>query len=116
MSDDDRVYPPVNGKVQRIAVSAASLSTAIDAKLSGQGWLRLTAIGVDVDYLFGTASEPALVKNQLGVGNGVGPTLAAGQSQDFYDPGTVYTNIVAIASGAGFLILARVGRDRTKNY
>lgn len=112
MSDDDRIYPPINGKVQRISVSAASVSTALIAGLQGAGWLRLQAVGADVDILFGTGSEPALVKNQTGSGNGVGDTITAGQFKDYYMPGTAFPNVVAIASGAGFLVISRAGRDR----
>ncbi len=115
MSDDDRVSPPVNGKVQRIAVNTSSASTALLAGLAGSGWLRVTAVGADVDLLFGTASEPAIVKNQTGGGNGVGHTLIAGQSQDFYNPGSAYSSVIAIASAAGFLVITRAGRDRTKD-
>lgn len=111
--DEERIYPPINGKVQRIAVSGTSASTALIAALSGTGWLRLTADGADVEFLFGNSSEPAIVKGQTGNGNGVGHILKSGNSQDFYNPGTVYTNIVAIASGAGFLVVTRAGRERT---
>jgi hypothetical protein len=117
MSDSDYIYPPrkntaAKANQQRIAVSAVNAQTALAANLARNGWIRVKAIGVDIDF---TIDEVAgtLVKDAAGSGTTVGHTLQAGQSEDYY---VALTNsagfVTAIASGAGFLLITRAGKER----
>lgn len=108
---DDLIPCPVDGKVQRIAVTTTAALTALATSLVGMGWLRVKAVGADVDFIFGTSGAPAIVKDQVGSSSGVGYTLQAGQAEDFFLPGA-YTHISWDASGSGFIVLTRSSRDR----
>jgi hypothetical protein len=117
MSDSDYIYPPrkntaAKANTQRIAVSVANAQTALAPNLAKSGWVRIKAIGADIDF---TIDEVAgtLVKDATGSGTTVGWTLQAGQAEDFY---VQLQNAVGfattIASGAGFLLITRAGKDR----
>lgn len=109
--NDDLIPAPTDGKVQRIAVSTTAALTALATSLVGMGWLRIKAVGADVDFILGTSGAPAIVKDQAGSSAGVGYTLQAGQAEDFFNPGA-YTHISWDASAAGFLVITRSSRER----
>ncbi len=108
MSDDDRIYPPVLAKVQRIAVSTTGAKTSLRTELRGAGWIRVKAVGADVDFLFGTSGDTQLSKDATS--DPQGWTLVAGQFEDYYNPGG-YDTINWDASASGFLVLSRAGRE-----
>jgi hypothetical protein len=117
MSDSDNIYPPrknttAKANQQRIAVSAVNAQTALAPNLAKNGWVRVKAVGVDIDF---TIDEVAgtLVKDATGSGTTVGYTLLAGQSEDFFVALTGAAGFVTtIASGAGFLLISRAGKER----
>jgi len=120
MSDSDFIYPPrlntaARANQQRIAVSAASAQTALAANLAKTGWVRIKAIGADVDFAIDTTGG-TLVKDATGSGTTVGGTLANGQTEDFYIalPGAAGV-VTTIASANGFLLIYRAGKDRVQN-
>lgn len=118
MSDSDNIFAPrpntaAHAYQQRLAVSAVSTQSALAANLAKTGWVRIKAIGADVDF---TISEVAgtLVKDATGSGTTVGHTLQAGQAEDFFVALTGAAGYVThIASGAGFLLITRAGKERT---
>lgn len=119
MSDpsSDLVYAPrpntaTKATQQRMAVSAVSASAALAPNLAKNGWVYVTASGADVDF---TISETAgaLTKDAVGVGTTVAPPLPAGQTRRLYIALTGSAGfITAVASGAGFLTIARAGTER----
>ena len=119
MSDSDNIYPPklntaAKAVTQRIAVSAANATTNLAANLAKTGWVRVKAVGADVDFAIDTAGG-TLVKDQTGSGTAVGWTLQAGQSEDYYIALQGAAGVVTtIASAGGFLIITRAGKDRVQ--
>jgi len=112
MADLDLIYGPRQGKQQRIAVSATGNITPLSAAIVGSGWVRIQAVGADVDYQLGGASVTQVVKDQTGSGNDVGDTLGSGQSEQVYITASD-THISWDASGAGFLVLRVAGQKKT---
>lgn len=118
MSDSDHIYPPrpntaVKAFVQRIAVTAASAATALAPNLAKTGWVRLKAVGGDIDFNIAEVTGGALVKDAAGAGATVGYTLANGQSEDFYIALTGAAGVVtAIGSGNCNLLISRAGKER----
>lgn len=117
MSDSDNIYPPklntsAKASQQRIAVSAVNAQTALAANLAKNGWVRIKAVGADVDFAIDAAGG-TLVKDATGSGTTVGYTLQAGQAEDFFVALSGATGVVTtIASGAGFLLISRAGKER----
>lgn len=111
MSDimEQEVPPPRDGKLQKIAVTAAGGITPLAATVLGIGWIRVKAVGADVDVLFGGASVPAVVQGGVGTDD-VGYPILGGSWEEFYL--TSDTHISWDASANGLLVLWRAGRER----
>ncbi len=117
MSDSDQIYPPrpntaTKAYTQRIPVTAASAQTALAANLAKTGWVRMKAVGGDVDFVIDETGG-TLVKDAAGSGTTVGYTLANGQSEDFYIAlSGAAGKVTAIGSGNCNLLIARAGKER----
>jgi hypothetical protein len=119
MSDSDNIYPPklntaTKAVTQRIAVTTGSVTTALAANLAKTGWIRVKAVGADVDFAIDAAGG-TLVKDATGSGTTVGWTLTNGQAEDYYVALVgAAGSVTAIGSAAGFLIITRAGKDRVQ--
>ena len=117
MSDSDHIYPPrpntaTKAYTQRIAVTVASLATSLAANLAKTGWVRIKAVGGDIDFTIDETGG-ALVKDAAGFGTTVGYTLQNGQSEDFYIALTgAAGKVTAIGSGNCNLVITRAGKER----
>lgn len=110
MENFDFSYGPKKNKVQRIAVTTTGAATALNENLVGNGKIRVKAVGAEVQFYFGGGLD-TVTQDATGSGDTVGWSLLAGECEDFYI--TSETHIVWDASGAGFLVLMRAGRERT---
>lgn len=100
---------PKKNHVQRIAVTTTGAATALGENLLGYGKLRVKAVAAEVQFYFGIGTD-VVTQDTVGSGNEVGWSLLAGQEGDFLL--TSETHIVWDASGAGFLVLMRAGKER----
>jgi hypothetical protein len=103
-------HGPRKNFTQRIAVTTTGAATALEANIVGAGKVRVKAVGAEVQFYFGGGSD-SVVQDATGAGDTVGYTLLAGESEDFYIGSQ--THIVWDASGAGFIVLLRAGKERT---
>jgi len=117
MSDSDHIYAPranttAKTLTQRIAVTVASAQTALAANLCKTGWVRIKAVGGDIDFTIGETGG-TLVKDAAGSGTTVGYTLQNGQSEDFVIALTGAAGVItAIGSGNCNLLISRAGKER----
>lgn len=117
MSDSDHIYPPrpntaTKAYTQRIAVTAASAVTNLAANLAKTGWVRIKAVGGDIDFTIDETGG-VLVKDAAGSGTTVGYTLANGQVEDFYIAlASIPGKITAIGSGNCNMVISRAGKER----
>ncbi len=111
MSDimEQEVPPPRDGKLQKIAVTAAGGITALAATVLGVGWIRAKAVGADIDLLFGKSTVPVIVQGAVGTDD-VGYPILTGSWEEFYL--TDDTHVSWDASANGTLVLWRAGRER----
>lgn len=109
----ENVNPPRAGATQRIAVSGTPTRTALADNVKGVGWVRVKAVGAEVQLQFGNGSVDTPTMNSTS-GNTQGWSLLDGEAEDFYLAGATKDSHVAwVASGAGYLVIMRAGRERT---
>jgi hypothetical protein len=110
----ENVSPPSEGHTQRIAVSTTGARTALADTVKGVGWVRVKAVGAEVQLQFGGAAVAIPELNATAMDGTAGWSLLDGEAEDYYLSGKEGDSHVAWdASGAGFLVIMRAGRKRS---
>lgn len=94
--------------VQRVDLTAASGNTAIREDLCGSGWLRVKAVGGDIQCYLSANDEDAVVLNELSAADAMGYDIIDGQVEDFQM--TSETRLVWASSGAGYAVLLKTNK------
>lgn len=108
----ENVNPPRSGTTQRIAVSTTAARTALQDNVVGYGWIRVKAIGAQVDLQFGDVTVVLPAVNSVTNDGTMAWSLLDGEAEDYYLSGKD-TYVAWDATGAGYLVITRAGRERT---
>ena len=110
----ENVNPPRQGGTQRIAVSTTGARTALADNVKGVGWIRVKAVGAQVDLQFGDVNVVIPAINSVAADGTMAWSLLDGEAEDYYLSGATKDSHVAWdASAGGFLVIMRAGRERT---
>ena len=103
---DAPIYLKKNS-VQRIAVTATGAATAIREDLRGPGWVRVKAVGADVQCYFGLTGDTVTLNETSSVA-AQGWDILDGQAEDFLL--TSETHLVWDATAAGYVVLMKTNK------
>lgn len=103
---DAPIYLKKNS-IQRIAVSATGSVTAIREDLRGPGWVRVKAVGADVQCYFGAGTDTVTL-NETSTAAAMGYDILDGQAEDFLL--TSETHLVWDASAAGYVVIMKTNK------
>ena len=94
--------------VQRIDLGAGTGNSEIREDLRGPGWVRLKAVGGDVQCFLTTDDTAAVTMDELATAAEQGYDILDGQAEDFQM--TSETHIAWASSGAGHLVLMKTNK------
>lgn len=103
---DNAIYLKKN-RLQRVTITATSDAEPLRDELKGPGWVRVQAIGADVQCYFGEAADTVTL-NETANADEMGYTVINGHYADFYLPGAQHhDHFVWASGGSGFVELLK---------